>query len=77
MPNIESRSPSVALSGRTNNFDLMRFLFAGLVVFSHSWPLGEGGEQNEPLNRLTGQTTFGGVAVASFFIISGFLIAAS
>lgn len=77
MPNKQSETVSTQLSGRTNNFDLLRFLFASLVIFSHSWPLGEGGEENEPLMRLSGQSTFGGIAVASFFIISGFLIAAS
>ena len=65
------------LSGHANNFDVLRFLFASLVVFSHSYPLGEGHEQHEPLLKLTGQTTLGGLSVHCFFIISGFLIAAS
>lgn len=66
-----------SLSGHANNFDVLRFLFASLVVFSHSYPLGEGHELREPLWNLTGQTTLGGVSVHCFFIISGFLIAAS
>ena len=65
------------LSGHANNFDVLRFLFASLVVFSHSYPLGEGHELHEPLRKLTGQTTLGGLSVHCFFIISGFLIAAS
>lgn len=66
-----------SLSGHANNFDVLRFLFASLVVFSHSYPLGEGHELREPLRKLTGQTTLGGLSVHCFFIISGFLIAAS
>ena len=66
-----------SLSGHANNFDVLRFLFASLVVFSHSYPLGEGHELREPLRKLTGQTTLGGLSVYCFFIISGFLIAAS
>ena len=66
-----------SLSGHANNFDVLRFLFASLVVFSHSYPLGEGHELHEPLRKLTGQTTLGGLSVHCFFIISGFLIAAS
>lgn len=66
-----------SLSSHQNNFDVLRFLFATLVVFSHSYPLGEGHELREPLWKLTGQTTLGGLSVHCFFIISGFLIAAS
>lgn len=73
--NSVQQNPS--LSGHENNFDVLRFLFASLVVFSHSYPLGEGHELREPLWRLTGQTTLGGLSVHCFFIISGFLIAAS
>ena len=73
--NPTQQAPS--LSGHANNFDVLRFLFASLVVFSHSYPLGEGHELREPLWRLTGQTTLGGLSVHCFFIISGFLIAAS
>lgn len=73
--NPTPQAPS--LSGTKNNFDALRFLFASLVVFSHSYPLGEGNELREPLWMLTGQTTLGGLSVHCFFIISGFLIAAS
>lgn len=73
--NQSQQAPS--LSGHANNFDILRFLFASLVVFSHSYPLGEGHELREPLSKLTGQTTLGGLSVHCFFIISGFLIAAS
>ncbi len=60
---------------RRNNFDFLRFFLASLVILSHSYPLVLGDNREEPLQRLTrGQTTFGGVAVAFFFVISGFLI---
>ena len=73
--NPAQQAPS--LSGHANNFSVLRFLFASLVVFSHSYPLGEGNELREPFWKLTGQTTLGGLSVHCFFIISGFLIAAS
>jgi peptidoglycan/LPS O-acetylase OafA/YrhL len=65
-------------STRANNFDFLRLTLAVLVIYSHSYPLGAGSEANEPLRRLThGQVTFGAVAVDLFFIMSGYLIAAS
>jgi peptidoglycan/LPS O-acetylase OafA/YrhL len=74
---MTSAQQAPSLSGNANNFDVLRFLFASLVVLSHSYPLGEGTELREPLWNLTGQTTLGGLSVHCFFIISGFLIAAS
>ena len=63
---------------RANNFDFMRLALAILVIGSHAYPLGTGSEALEPFKRLThGQVTGGGLAVDSFFIMSGFLIAAS
>ncbi len=62
-----------------NNFDLLRHFFAILVVYSHCFPPFTAGEQYvEPLELATkGQTTLGAIAVNSFFIISGYLIAQS
>lgn len=61
-----------------NNFDIIRFAFASLVILSHSFPLAAGTEVDEPLMRLSGgQMTLGAVAVDAFFIISGYLIAQS
>jgi peptidoglycan/LPS O-acetylase OafA/YrhL len=61
-----------------NNFDFLRLALAILVIFSHSFPLGTGSELREPLSLWThGQMTFGAVAVDLFFVMSGFLIAAS
>ena len=60
----------------SNNFDFLRFLFATLVIFSHSFVLTDIGE--DPLSMLTRrQANLGEVSVDSFFAISGFLITAS
>ena len=61
-----------------NNFDIIRFAFASLVILSHSFPMATGNEAREPLMLLSrGQMTLGTLSVDSFFIISGFLIAQS
>jgi peptidoglycan/LPS O-acetylase OafA/YrhL len=61
-----------------NSFDTLRLFFAVLVIFSHSFALGRGSDDTEPLFVLThGQITSGNVSVWAFFVISGFLIAQS
>jgi peptidoglycan/LPS O-acetylase OafA/YrhL len=58
---------------RPNNFDLLRFAAATLVLVDHSDPLtGRSG-----IPGPFGYETLGGFAVAVFFILSGFLVAAS
>ena len=64
------------LAGRDNNFGLMRFLAASLVVLSHSFAL-TGHWRDEPLSRLIGILDFGTAAVIAFFVISGFLVTRS
>lgn len=61
---------------RLNNFDFLRFSAATLVLFSHCYPL-SGRNVEEPIVRLTGCESGGGLAVAIFFIISGYLVSAS
>lgn len=62
-------------SGRDNNFNLMRFIAASLVVLTHAYGL-TGNATGEPLLRLAG-LSLGSLAVDVFFVISGFLIAKS
>jgi peptidoglycan/LPS O-acetylase OafA/YrhL len=62
--------------GRANNLNLLRFVAATLVVLSHSWPLAGAG-LHDPLAQLQRHFDLGGLAVAAFFAISGYLIARS
>lgn len=62
--------------GRENNFDIIRFIAAVMVIFAHSYPLGSG--VSDILSRSTnGQWDIGAIAVAIFFLISGYLISQS
>lgn len=62
-------------NGRNNNLNIIRFIAAIMVIFSHSFPLSSGTYNIEPLYVLTGgQTDFGNFAVCVFFFFSGFLI---
>lgn len=65
------------LNERKNNFDIIRFIAASLVIFSHAYPL-TGNNGAEPFGLIcNGQMSFGGLAVKVFFVISGFLITQS
>ena len=59
---------------RRNNFNLMRFIAASLVLFGHSYALT--GASTDPMLVRTG-ISFGHFAVHVFFITSGFLVTAS
>jgi peptidoglycan/LPS O-acetylase OafA/YrhL len=61
---------------RDNNFDLFRLLAAWLVLFSHSYPIA-GQPMADPFTRYVGIDTFGGVGVAIFFVLSGYLVTKS
>ena len=56
-------------NSRDNNFNLLRFLAASLVLFGHSYALSK--------SQITQEWLFGHVAVDIFFIISGYLVTAS
>jgi peptidoglycan/LPS O-acetylase OafA/YrhL len=60
-----------------NNCNLVRLIFAGLVVVSHSPVLADGNDLREPLLRLFGRMSFGDVSVDGFFLVSGYLITKS
>jgi len=68
---------AAAAGERANNFDVLRLIAAGSVIFSHAFLLSQGGEEHEPLKWLTGQTILGVVGVFVFFVISGFLVTQS
>lgn len=62
-------------SGR-NNFNLMRLIAAWLVIYSHAWAI-TGTPGHDAIASLTGFRSGGAFAVDLFFVVSGFLIAAS
>jgi len=72
-----SNTIGARLSGRENNFDFIRFVAALAVIFSHSFYLTNTTER-EPLTVFTsGRFDTASLSVATFFIISGFLITMS
>ena len=63
---------------KSTNLQFMRFVAACLVIFSHSFAITQGSGENEWLWKATnGQLDLGAVAVAIFFLCSGYLIARS
>ena len=56
-------------NSRDNNFNLLRFLAALMVLFGHSYALSK--------SHIAQEWLFGHVAVDIFFIISGYLVTAS
>jgi peptidoglycan/LPS O-acetylase OafA/YrhL len=61
---------------RNNNFTLLRFVAALLVIISHSVALSEGRSVLEPMESLLG-VSLGSLGVLIFFVLSGYLIAMS
>src|ERR1700712_2662362 len=60
---------------RENNFDTLRILASIAVLVSHSFPLSYAADPLDPLERISHrQSSLGGLSVAVFFIISGYLI---
>src|SRR4029077_21175476 len=63
---------------RQNNFDALRLVAAISVIFSHSFLIAEGTQNNELLILLTGNQSILGLAgVFVFFAVSGFLVTQS
>ena len=66
------RTLAEAFDPRANSLNLLRLLFAALVLVSHSFPIG--GFAGEPM---LGGGSLGAFSVDAFFVISGFLITRS
>ncbi len=62
-------------SGR-NNFNLMRLIAACMVIYGHAWAI-TGASGGDLFAQWTGFRFAGAIAVDMFFVISGFLVAAS
>ncbi len=72
---MASMDLQVLATGRDNNFNLIRFTAASLVIVTHAYGL-TGNAGIEPLSGFMG-LSLGSLAVDVFFIVSGFLIAKS
>jgi peptidoglycan/LPS O-acetylase OafA/YrhL len=73
---IMSSPHATSSSSRANNFNLIRMIAAVAVLVSHAYPLAQGPQAVEPLQRMLGMS-LGGLAVYSFFVISGYFISQS
>jgi peptidoglycan/LPS O-acetylase OafA/YrhL len=71
-------APSIATAwaGQRNNFNLMRLVAAWMVIYGHAWAI-IGSSGHDHVAALTQLRSAGAVAVDLFFVVSGFLIAAS
>lgn len=67
---------SEKMNGFSTNINLLRFIAAIFVIFSHSFYVAT--SQEDPFSVFCNQqTNFGGVAVAIFFFLSGFYVTKS
>ncbi|MGI4941742.1 MAG: acyltransferase family protein [Janthinobacterium lividum] len=64
-------------SHTANNLDLMRLVFASMVLLSHASELIYGDRSHELLTQTFHTISFGELGVDCFFILSGFMIANS
>lgn len=65
-------------STRSNNLNLVKFIAALFVIISHAYPLCKGAEYNDILSDLSRNSiAFGSLAVALFFMSSGFFVTKS
>jgi peptidoglycan/LPS O-acetylase OafA/YrhL len=71
-----SRSIGSAWNTGINQFHLIRLFAAWLVIYSHAWPI-TGAAGSDLVGQFTHVRSAGALAVDVFFLISGFLVAAS
>jgi peptidoglycan/LPS O-acetylase OafA/YrhL len=71
----DTSSASIKNERFSNNFDFLRIFAALLVILSHSFAIS--GSSYEPLLSLSKYISLGGLGLAIFFIISGYLITKS
>ena len=74
---IAGRKLAEVGAGRENNLNAIRLVAAIMVIGSHSVPLTCGPDGADVLSHLTGEVSFGGLAVGFFLLMGGYLIAAS
>jgi len=73
---VRVRTLGQAWDGGQNHFNLIRLVAAWLVIYGHAWAI-TGAPGGDLFARLTQVKFAGAIAVDVFFVISGFLIAAS
>lgn len=72
---MSSTTKHATVGRRNPQLDLLRILFATLVLLAHAPELTDGNRSREILNRIVHHDmTFGVLAVDGFFLLSGFLI---
>lgn len=74
---LRVRSVATAFDSRSNSIGFLRWLLAFSVIFSHAGPLAAFYGQEDLGTQISDEQSLGGVAVAGFFFISGFLITRS
>jgi peptidoglycan/LPS O-acetylase OafA/YrhL len=73
-PAAETATRPIGVASHDNHFNFLRLLLASLVLLAHAPELVDGDRRREPLTRLFGTLSCGDLAVAGFFVLSGFLI---
>lgn len=68
---------SDSFSSRDNSFGLIRLVLASSVIVSHAYPLSGAADREFVVRFSGGQESLGGIAVAGFFVVSGFLVSRS
>jgi peptidoglycan/LPS O-acetylase OafA/YrhL len=69
--------PSPRVASHSNNFGVLRLVFASMVILAHTPEAYDGNRDREILTRVFGSISFGELGVDAFFLISGYLITAS